>query len=78
MIDLYYAHRIDQNTPIEETIETMSLLVKEGRKIKYLGLSECTAEELKKLTQFIQYQPYKVNTHFFREVEKELLPLTKN
>lgn len=47
VIDLYYAHRIDQNTPIEETIEAMSQLVKEG-KIKYLGLSECTADELKK------------------------------
>lgn len=38
-IDLYYMHRLDKNTPIEETIEAMSELVKEG-KVGYLGLSD--------------------------------------
>ncbi len=38
-IDLYYQHRVDLNTPIEDTVGTMSELVKEG-KIRYLGLSE--------------------------------------
>jgi aryl-alcohol dehydrogenase-like predicted oxidoreductase len=42
-IDLYYLHRLDKNTPIEETIEAMSELVKEG-KVGYLGLSEVSAE----------------------------------
>ncbi|MCG8579438.1 MAG: aldo/keto reductase [Bacteroidales bacterium] len=46
-IDLYYQHRLDFNTPIEETVEAMAELVKEG-KIKYLGLSEVSAATIKK------------------------------
>ncbi len=38
-IDLYYQHRVDPNTPIEETVGAMAELVKEG-KVRYLGLSE--------------------------------------
>jgi aryl-alcohol dehydrogenase-like predicted oxidoreductase len=38
-IDLYYQHRVDSDTPIEETVGAMAELVKEG-KVKYLGLSE--------------------------------------
>ncbi|MDP9161828.1 MAG: aldo/keto reductase [Acidobacteriota bacterium] len=38
-IDLYYQHRVDPNTPIEETVGAMAQLVKEG-KVRYLGLSE--------------------------------------
>ncbi|MDR3611092.1 MAG: aldo/keto reductase [Ignavibacteriaceae bacterium] len=38
-IDLYYQHRVDPNTPIEETVGAMAELVKEG-KVKYIGLSE--------------------------------------
>ncbi|KAG2179876.1 hypothetical protein INT43_003662 [Umbelopsis isabellina] len=46
-IDLYYSHRIDPNTPIEDTVGAMAELVKEG-KVKYLGLSECSAETLRR------------------------------
>ncbi|KAJ3289477.1 hypothetical protein HK104_007425 [Borealophlyctis nickersoniae] len=46
-IDLYYQHRVDPNTPIEDTVKAMAELVKEG-KVKYLGLSECSGETLKK------------------------------
>ncbi|ESK95457.1 aldo-keto reductase [Moniliophthora roreri MCA 2997] len=46
-IDLYYAHRIDPKTPIELTVGAMAELVKEG-KVKYLGLSECTATDLRR------------------------------
>ncbi|KAJ3286197.1 hypothetical protein HK104_009147 [Borealophlyctis nickersoniae] len=46
-IDLYYLHRVDLKTPIEETVSAMAELVKEG-KVKYLGLSECSAETLRK------------------------------
>ena len=46
-IDLYYQHRVDPNTPIEETVGAMSELVKEG-KVKYLGLSEASAQTIKK------------------------------
>ncbi|KAJ3050657.1 hypothetical protein HK097_008338 [Rhizophlyctis rosea] len=46
-IDLYYQHRVDTKTPIEETVKAMAELVKEG-KVKYLGLSECSANTLRK------------------------------
>lgn len=47
VIDLYYLHRKDPNTPIEETVGAMAELVKEG-KVRYLGLSEVGGETLKK------------------------------
>lgn len=40
-IDLYYAHRVDPNVPIEETVGAMADLVKEG-KVRYIGLSEAS------------------------------------
>src|SRR5712675_1085908 len=41
-IDLYYQHRVDPNTPIEDTVRAMANLVKDG-KVRYLGLSEASA-----------------------------------
>ncbi len=46
-IDLYYQHRVDPNTPIEETVGAMAQLVKEG-KVRYLGLSEAGPETLRR------------------------------
>lgn len=46
-IDLYYQHRVDRDTPIEETVEAMAGLVKEG-KIRHIGLSEAGPETLKR------------------------------
>ena len=46
-IDLYYAHRIDPNVPVEEMVGAMADLVKEG-KVKYLGLSEASAKSIRK------------------------------
>jgi aryl-alcohol dehydrogenase-like predicted oxidoreductase len=46
-IDMYYLHRLDTNTPIEETVEAMGELVKEG-KVKYIGLSEVGSETIRK------------------------------
>jgi aryl-alcohol dehydrogenase-like predicted oxidoreductase len=46
-IDLYYQHRVDPKTPIEETIGEMEKLRQEG-KIRYIGMSECSAETLRK------------------------------
>lgn len=46
-IDLYYLHRLDKNVPIEETVEAMSQLVKEG-KVRYIGLSEVSSETIRK------------------------------
>ncbi|MNK04739.1 General stress protein 69 [compost metagenome] len=46
-IDLYYLHRVDPNTSIEETVEAMGELVKEG-KVGYIGLSEVSSDTIKK------------------------------
>jgi len=65
VIDLYYQHRVDPNTPIEETITAMAELVKEG-KVRYLGMSECSAETLRRA--------YKV--HPIAAVQMEYCPWT--
>lgn len=46
-IDLYYLHRVDPETPIEDTVGAMAELVQSG-KVKYIGLSEVSAETLRK------------------------------
>ena len=46
-IDLYYLHRLDPNTPIEETVDAMATAVKEG-KIGYIGLSEVSSETIRR------------------------------
>jgi aryl-alcohol dehydrogenase-like predicted oxidoreductase len=46
-IDLYYQHRVDPKTPIEETVGAMAQLVKEG-KVRYLGLSEASPQTLRR------------------------------
>lgn len=46
-IDLYYQHRVDPSTPIEETVSAMGELVKAG-KVKHLGLSECSPQTLRR------------------------------
>jgi aryl-alcohol dehydrogenase-like predicted oxidoreductase len=47
VIDLYYQHRVDPNTPIEETVGAMAELVTEG-KVKFLGLSEAAASTIRR------------------------------
>src|SRR5208283_3528664 len=47
VIDLYYQHRVDPNTPIEETVGAMADLVKQG-KVRYLGLSEARPETIRR------------------------------
>src|SRR5216684_344919 len=46
-IDLYYQHRVDANTPIEETVGAMAELVKQG-KVRHLGLSEASPENIRR------------------------------
>ena len=46
-IDLYYQHRVDPNTPIEETVGAMAELVQEG-KVRWIGLSEAAPETIRR------------------------------
>ncbi len=46
-IDLYYLHRVDPNTPIEDTVGAMAELVQQG-KVRYLGLSEASATTIRR------------------------------
>lgn len=46
-IDLYYLHRLDKTIPVEETVEAMAALVKEG-KVKYIGLSEVSSSTIRR------------------------------
>ena len=46
-IDLYYQHRVDPNTPIEDTVGAMAELVREG-KVRYLGLSEASVNTIRR------------------------------
>ncbi|KAI9350654.1 putative oxidoreductase [Obelidium mucronatum] len=63
-IDLYYQHRVDPSTPIEETVSAMAELVSEG-KVRYLGLSECSAETIRRAHKIhpiaavqVEYSPW--------------------
>src|SRR5580692_5060250 len=47
VIDLYYLHRVDPETPIEETVGAMSRLVEQG-KVRYLGLSEAAPQTIRR------------------------------
>ncbi len=47
VIDLYYLHRVDPNTPIEETVGAMSELVTKG-KVRFIGLSEASAKTIRR------------------------------
>ena len=47
MIDLYYQHRVDPNTPIEDTVGAMAELIEAG-KVRYLGLSEAASDTIRR------------------------------
>ena len=49
-IDVYYQHRVDRNTPIEETVGAMADLVREG-KVRFLGLSEAAPATIRRASQ---------------------------
>ncbi len=69
-IDLYYLHRLDPNTPIEETVEAMAALVKEG-KVGYIGLSEVSAETVRKAHKIHPLTAVQTEYSLFeREVEE--------
>jgi aryl-alcohol dehydrogenase-like predicted oxidoreductase len=76
-IDLYYAHRIDPNVPVEEMVGAMAALVKEG-KVRYLGLSEASAASLRRAHAVhpiaALQSEYSLLT---RDVEAEILPVCR-
>lgn len=77
VIDLYYAHRIDPDVPVEEMVGAMADLVTEG-KIRFIGLSEASPNSIRRAhathpVSALQSE-YSVMT---REVENEILPLCR-
>src|ERR687896_2542668 len=74
VIDLYYQHRVDPNTPIEETVGAMARLVEEG-KVRHLGLSEASAETLRRAHAVHPIAALQTEYSLWtREVEDEILP----
>ena len=75
VIDLYYLHRVDPNTPIEEVASTIKDLIKEG-KVKYWGLSEAGANTIRKADSVCKLTAIQSEySMMWREPEKEIIPL---
>ncbi len=73
-IDLYYAHRVDPNIPIEETIGGMADLVKEG-KIRYIGLSEASATTIRRANKVHQLAALQSEYSLLtRDLEEKIIP----
>ena len=72
-IDLYYQHRVDPNTPIEDTIGAMAKLVEEG-KVRFLGMSEASAATLRRANKVHQITALQTEYSLWtRDVEDEIL-----
>jgi aryl-alcohol dehydrogenase-like predicted oxidoreductase len=73
-IDLYYQHRVDPDTPIEETVAAMAQLVKEG-KVRYLGLSEASPQTLRRAAKVHPITALQTEYSLWtRDPEDEVLP----
>ncbi len=76
-IDLYYLHRVDPSTPIEETVGEMAKLVQEG-KIGAVGLSEASAETIRRAHAVYPVAAIQTEYSIFsRDVERDILPTCK-
>jgi aryl-alcohol dehydrogenase-like predicted oxidoreductase len=74
VIDLYYQHRVDPNTPIEQTIGAMAELVRQG-KVRYLGMSEASAATLRRAAKVHPIAALQTEYSLWtRDVEEEILP----
>ena len=80
-VDLYQCHRYDQATPLEETMEALTEVVRQG-KARYLGFSEWTAEQIGAalalvpgVEKFVSSQPQ--YSLLYRVPEREVIPLCK-
>jgi aryl-alcohol dehydrogenase-like predicted oxidoreductase len=73
-IDLYYQHRVDPNTPIEETVGAMAELVKAG-KVRYIGLSEASAATIRRAHAVHPITAVQTEYSLWtRDVEQQILP----
>ena len=76
-IDLYYQHRVDPNTPIEETVGAMAELVAAG-KVRFLGLSEATPDQIRRAHAVHPITALQTEYSLWsREPEAELLDLCR-
>ena len=73
-IDLYYQHRVDPKTPIEDTVGAMAELVKEG-KVRFLGLSEAAPDTIRRAHKVHPITALQTEYSLWsREPEEEILP----
>lgn len=76
-IDLYYQHRVDVNTPIEETVGAMARLVEQG-KVRYLGLSEAGPETIRRANAVHPITALQTEYSLWsRDPEDEILPTVR-
>jgi aryl-alcohol dehydrogenase-like predicted oxidoreductase len=74
VIDLYYQHRVDPDTPIEETIGAMAELVKEG-KVRFIGLCEVSASTIRRAHAIHPLKAIQSEYSLWsRDAESEVLP----
>jgi len=74
VIDLYYQHRVDPQTPIEETVGAMARLVEAG-KVRHIGLSEASAETIRRAHAVHPIAALQSEYSLWtRDVESEILP----
>ncbi|HEY9167624.1 MAG TPA: aldo/keto reductase [Candidatus Kryptonia bacterium] len=73
-IDLYYQHRVDPTTPIEDTIGEMSKLVDEG-KVRFLGMSEAAPQTIRRASKVHRIAALQTEYSLWtRDIESEILP----
>ncbi|WP_411153162.1 aldo/keto reductase [Streptomyces sp. A30] len=76
-IDLYYQHRVDPNTPVEETVGALAELVAEG-KVRHIGLSEAGPETIRRAHAVHPVAALQTEYSLWtRDVEDEILPLLR-
>lgn len=76
-IDLYYQHRVDPDTPIEETVGAMAELVREG-KVRFLGLSEASADKIRRANAVHPITALQSEYSLWtRDPEDEVLPVCR-
>jgi aryl-alcohol dehydrogenase-like predicted oxidoreductase len=76
-IDLYYQHRVDPNTPIEETVGAMAELVREG-KVRFIGLSEASPATIRRAHRVHPITALQTEYSLWsRDVEDEILPTVR-